>query len=61
MTSVIPPLLEDSSPAKALERIAAALERLAGEQSLSGWSHLIGSNAKTIVRHAKCSVLVIRT
>src|SRR5256886_1636480 len=31
-----PPLLEDSSPAKALERIAASLERLAGEQSLTG-------------------------
>jgi nucleotide-binding universal stress UspA family protein len=24
-------------------------------------TYLIGSNAKTIVRHAKCSVLVIRT
>ncbi|MGB7046040.1 MAG: DUF815 domain-containing protein, partial [Methylocella sp.] len=30
MTRVIPPLLEDSSSAKALERIAAALEGLAG-------------------------------
>jgi hypothetical protein len=34
MTRVIPPLLEDSSSAKALERIAAALERLAGAHPL---------------------------
>jgi hypothetical protein len=34
MTRVVSPLLEESAFAKGLERIAAALERLAGEQSL---------------------------
>ncbi len=34
---------------------------IVGSHRPSVATYLIGSNAKTIVRHAKCSVLVVRT
>jgi nucleotide-binding universal stress UspA family protein len=53
MGAVYPEVLEEA------EKIAADLV-IVGSHRPSMSTYLLGSNASTIVRHAKCSVLVIR-